>query len=179
MFAALGEPAPASPAARGRRRSSACARRFQTPSTTPPTASLRARDRRAYSLSRLDLEALIPVARGELPLVVVVDRASDIEAALRLGQGAHLKLILAGAAEGWMVAGQIAAAKVPVLLNPLTTCRRASRASAPPWRTPARLHKAGVTMAFMTGDAHNAATSGRPPATRSPTASPGTPPSPP
>ncbi len=76
-------------------------------------------EHRLYTLSRLDLEALAPVARGELPLVVFVDRASDIEAALRLGRERHLKLILAGCDEGWMVADQIAAARVPVLINPL------------------------------------------------------------
>ena len=52
-------------------------------------------DRRDYALSRLDLEALLPVVRGELPLVVSVDRASDIRAVLRLAEEYGLKLILA------------------------------------------------------------------------------------
>ncbi|HEX6863173.1 MAG TPA: hypothetical protein VF414_10185, partial [Thermoanaerobaculia bacterium] len=76
-------------------------------------------ERREYALSRLDLEALSPVVRGELPLVLRVQQASDIQAALRLGREYKLKLILAGVNEGWMVAPEIAAAKVPVLVNPL------------------------------------------------------------
>ncbi|HEY0514319.1 MAG TPA: amidohydrolase family protein [Thermoanaerobaculia bacterium] len=112
-------------------------------------------NRRAYSLSRLDLEALLPVARGELPLVVAVDGASDIEAALRLGRELHLKLILSGVAEGWRVAREIADARVPVLVNPLQDLPASFDSLGSTLENAARLHKAGVTMAFMTGDAHN------------------------
>jgi len=113
-------------------------------------------ERRPYALSHLDLEALVPVARGALPLVVAVERASDIEAALRLAKERRLKLILAGADEGWMVADQIAAAKVPVLLNPLEDRPSNFEKLGATLENAARLHRAGVTFAFMTGDSHNA-----------------------
>ncbi|HTQ79046.1 MAG TPA: amidohydrolase family protein [Thermoanaerobaculia bacterium] len=111
---------------------------------------------RPYDLSRLDLEALVPVARGELPLVVDVHRASDIEAALRLARERKLKLILAEAEEAWIVADQIAAARVPVLLNPLADRPATFQELGATLENAARLHRAGVTFAFMTGDAHNA-----------------------
>lgn len=66
-----------------------------------------------------DLDALLPVLRGQLPLVIVANRRSDIETALRIGREYKLRLILAGAAEGWMIPGEIAAAGVPVLVEPL------------------------------------------------------------
>jgi imidazolonepropionase-like amidohydrolase len=66
-----------------------------------------------------DLDALLPVLRGQLPLVIVANRRSDIETALRIGREYKLRLILAGAAEGWMIPGEIAAAGVPVLAEPL------------------------------------------------------------
>jgi imidazolonepropionase-like amidohydrolase len=113
-------------------------------------------ERRPYALSHLDLEALVPVARGELPLVVAVERASDIEAALRLARERKLKLILAGADEAWMVADEIAAAHVPVLLNPLDDLPSNFEKLGATLENAARLHKAGVTMAFMSGDSHNA-----------------------
>jgi imidazolonepropionase-like amidohydrolase len=113
-------------------------------------------ERREYALSRLDLEALIPVVRGELPLVLAVQRASDIEAALRLAREYKLDLILAGATEGWMVAPEIAAAKVPVLVNPLDNLPGSFETLGATLENAARLHKAGVTIAFMSGDAHNA-----------------------
>ncbi len=112
-------------------------------------------NRRPYILSRLDLEALIPVVKGELPLVVGVNQASDIESTLRLAKDFHLKLILAGAAEGWMVARQIAEAKVPVLLNPLSNLPVSFESLGATLENPARLYRAGVTIAFMSGDAHN------------------------
>jgi imidazolonepropionase-like amidohydrolase len=69
--------------------------------------------------SAADLQALLPVLRGQLPLIVVANRRSDIETALRIGREYKLKLILAGAAEGWMIPTEIAAAGVPVLVEPL------------------------------------------------------------
>ena len=113
-------------------------------------------DRRPYILSRLDLEALLPVVKGELPLVILVDRASDIESALRLARDWKLKLILASANEAWKVADQIAAAKVPVLLTPLEDRPSSFETLGATLENAARLHKAGVTVAFMSGDAHNA-----------------------
>lgn len=113
-------------------------------------------DRREYSVSRLDLEALVPVVRGELPLVVTVNRASDIQAALRLAKELELKLILAGANEGWLVAREIAQAKVPVLVTPMENRPERFEILAATLENTARLHAAGVTVALMSGDAHNA-----------------------
>ena len=73
---------------------------------------------RKVGASRLDLEALQPVLAGRLPLYAVVDRQSDILAALALAREYGLKLVLVGAAEGWLAAREIAQAKVPVILEP-------------------------------------------------------------
>jgi imidazolonepropionase-like amidohydrolase len=72
---------------------------------------------RTFSAPRADLEALQPVVAGTMPLAVEVDRASDIRAVLALGKEFGLKLIIAGAAEGWQVAAELKAAKVPVLVG--------------------------------------------------------------
>jgi imidazolonepropionase-like amidohydrolase len=111
--------------------------------------------RRPYSLPRLDLEALLPVARGERPLVVQVNRASDIEAVLALARELKLRLILADAAEGWEVAAEIAAARVPVLINPLSNLPQSFEALGATLENAARLGRAGVTLAFASGDSHN------------------------
>ncbi len=112
--------------------------------------------RRAYSLPKDDLEALVPVARGEQRLVVLVNSASDIEAVLRLAADLKLRVILAEAAEAWKVAPEIAAAHVPVLINPLTDLPGSFEMLGATLENAARLERAGVTMAFFTGDAHNA-----------------------
>ena len=57
---------------------------------------------RNLSLSRADLEALIPVANGNLPLIVTVHRASDIQQVLRLAREEGIKLILTAPRKaGW------------------------------------------------------------------------------
>jgi imidazolonepropionase-like amidohydrolase len=53
--------------------------------------------------------------QGRLPLVVVADKATDIDAALRFAKDNELKIMIAGGAEAWMVADRLAAARVPVL----------------------------------------------------------------
>jgi imidazolonepropionase-like amidohydrolase len=77
---------------------------------------------RSFAAPRADLDALQAVVDTTLPLVVEVDRASDIRAVLDLTRRDKLplKLILLGAAEGWQVAGDIAAAKVPVMVGAMS-----------------------------------------------------------
>lgn len=111
--------------------------------------------RRDYALSRLDLEALAPVVGGELPLAVTVDRASDLLAAVRFAAEQHLELIVVGGAEAWMVARELAAAKVPVILNPMSNLPDFESLGST-LENAARLEAAGVTVAFASFDAHNA-----------------------
>jgi imidazolonepropionase-like amidohydrolase len=71
-----------------------------------------------------DLEALLPMLKGKLPLFVIANRRSDIETALRIAQEFNLRMVIWGGAEGWRVAPELARAKVPVLLEPLTDVPR-------------------------------------------------------
>lgn len=110
--------------------------------------------RRGYSLSRLDLEALQPALKGAMPVVVQVDRASDIEAVLKLAAEFKLKLVVSGGAEAWMVADQLARAQVPVILNPTRDLPETFESLGATFDDAARLQKAGVVIAFETGDSH-------------------------
>ena len=117
---------------------------------------LYARNRAAYdraglrdlSLSRADLEALIPVANGDMPLIVTVRRAADIQQVLRLAREEGVKVILDGAEEGWLVADQIAAAGVPVLLNPISNLPGNLETRATRMQNAAALDAAGVLIAI-------------------------------
>ena len=119
-------------------------------------AAFERRERRDYALGRLDLQALQPVIAGELPLVLGVQRASDILAALRLAEQYGLKLVILGGAEAWMVADALAAARVPVLLDPLQNLPSSFETLGSTLENAARLHAAGVRFAFATGATHNA-----------------------
>ncbi|MFP5295980.1 MAG: imidazolonepropionase, partial [Alphaproteobacteria bacterium] len=103
---------------------------------------------RDLSLSRADLEALIPVANGSMPLIVTVRRAADILQVLRLAREEGVKIILDGAEEGWLVADQIAAADVPVLLNPISNLPGSLETRAARMQNAAALDAAGVTIAI-------------------------------
>ncbi|MGE7196770.1 amidohydrolase family protein [Brevundimonas naejangsanensis] len=115
-------------------------------------------DMRALSLSRADMEALIPVAEGRMPLIVTVNRASDIQQVLRLAREEGVKIILDGAAEGWLVADEIAAANVPVLLHPITNLPSNFEMRAARMQNAAALNAAGVVIAIKgnEGSAHRA-----------------------
>jgi imidazolonepropionase-like amidohydrolase len=110
--------------------------------------------RRPYARGRLDLEALQPVLKGEVPLAIAAQRASDLLAAMRVADEFKLRLILLGAAEGWMVADEIARRKVPVIVKPLYNAPNFDTLGAT-LENAARLSKAGVTVAFATFEAHN------------------------
>ena len=118
-------------------------------------AAWNAAQRRQYARGRLDLEALVPVVRGQLPLAINANRASDLLAAIRLSDEFHLKLILMGAAEGWMIADQLAARRVPVVVKPLTDIPSFD-ALAATLENPARLAKAGAVLVLSSFDTHNA-----------------------
>jgi imidazolonepropionase-like amidohydrolase len=103
---------------------------------------------RELPLSKGDLEALIPVVQGKMPVIADVHRASDIRAVLKLAKDEGIKVILDGAEEGWMVAGEIAKAGVPVLLNPLNDRPESYEMLASTMDNAARLQAAGVTVAL-------------------------------
>ncbi len=114
-----------------------------------------AAQRREYVRGRLDLEALRPVLRGDIPLAVEANRASDLLAAMRLADEFKLKLILMGAVEGWMVADDLAKHNVAVVVKPLTDIPTFDGLGAT-LENAARLAKAGVTVAISSFDTHNA-----------------------
>ena len=98
-------------------------------------------------VKRLDAEALVPVVEGRMPLVVHVDRASDIVAVLGLrADYPRLRLILLGAREGWLVADKIAAAKVPVITLSLFDLPDRFETIASTRSNIGRLTAAGVTV---------------------------------
>lgn len=112
---------------------------------------------RDLALSKADLEALIPVVEGRMPLIAVANRASDIRAVLKLAREENLKVILSGATEGWRVANEIAAAGVPVILNPIQNRPANFESLGAHLENAQRLNAAGVTVILEgQGGAHRA-----------------------
>src|SRR3954467_7929214 len=104
---------------------------------------------RPFAASRLDLEAMIPVVEGRLPLVVTVDREADIDAAMRLAREFNIKLIIGGGAEAWMMADRLAAAHIPVLTGAMNNIPSGFAALGQRQENAALLSKAGVPIALI------------------------------
>ncbi len=104
---------------------------------------------RPFAASRLDLQAMIPVIEGRLPLVITVDRASDIDAAMRLAREFNVKLMIGGGAEAWMMASKLAAAHIPVLTGAMNNIPAGFAALGQRQENAALLRKAGVSVALI------------------------------
>jgi imidazolonepropionase-like amidohydrolase len=111
---------------------------------------------RDLARSRLDLEALLPVLDGAMPLIVNVHRASDIEAVLRIAGEYGIHLAIRGAAEAWMVADRLAAVGVPVVVKPLTSRPSGFDRLGARFDNAAILHRAGVDVIIGSFSSHNA-----------------------
>ena len=113
---------------------------------TAASADIRSDD---VLLTRFDAAALAPVARGERPLYVYVERASDIRSTLALKREfPKLDLVLVGASEGWLVANEIAAAGVPVIADGLDDLPANFEELAATQSNIGRMVKAGVKVAL-------------------------------
>jgi len=69
----------------------------------------------------LKLEALVPVVRGKLPVLVFADRSREIRNAVEFCDKQKLRMILAGGAEAYKVKDLLRSKGVPVILRPMLT----------------------------------------------------------
>ncbi|HET7708209.1 MAG TPA: amidohydrolase family protein [Sphingomicrobium sp.] len=100
-------------------------------------------------LTRFDAAALVPVLQGRQYLLVHVERASDILQILRLKREfPSLKLVLVGATEGWTVAGDIAAAGVPVIASAVNDLPASFEQLAATQSNVGRMRAAGVKVSI-------------------------------
>lgn len=103
------------------------------------------------ALSRYDAAALVDVVRGRIPLIIGVDRATDIRRAIRFAaENAPVRLVIFGGAEAWMVADELAAAGIPVLMDPMRNLPSSFDALGSTLEAASRLDAAGVTVSYTT-----------------------------
>jgi imidazolonepropionase-like amidohydrolase len=77
-----------------------------------------AKDKKGQPPARdLSLEALVPVLRREMPVLIHCERKDDILTALRLADEFQLKIILDGAAEAYALVDEIKKRNIPVILE--------------------------------------------------------------
>jgi imidazolonepropionase-like amidohydrolase len=100
------------------------------------------------------LEALIPVVKGELPVLMIANAEREIKGAIEIADKYKLKLIISGAADAWKVASTLKEKNVPVIIGPVTDLPNNEDDDYDiNYSHAAKLHKAGVKFAFQSDDA--------------------------
>lgn len=103
-----------------------------------------------------EMAQLAKATTGELPLLIEVNTATDIKAALEWVKDKDAKVIFAGVAEGWRVAEEIAKAGIPVVTGPIQALptRESDRYDAA-YANAGKMAKAGVKVAIRTNGQEN------------------------
>ncbi len=104
-----------------------------------------------------EMAALAQVIRGQMMLMIEVNKAESIENALKWVQAKKIKkVVFTGVAEGWRVADKIAKAKIPVITGPIIAMpTRESDRYDRAYANAGLMHKAGVKVAIRSNDTEN------------------------
>ena len=97
-------------------------------------------------------KALQTYIEGRAPIVFDADRASDIRQVIAFARREKLRVAIKGGAEAWRVATDLAAAKIPVILNPLDDLPSTFDAVGATLENAAILNRQGVKIAFSFDD---------------------------
>ncbi len=104
----------------------------------------------------LNLEAMIPVIKGEVPVIIAASGEREIKGAIEIADKYKLKLIISGGEDAPKVAKTLKEKNIPVILAPvLDLPETEDDAYDSAYGRAAELQKAGVKVAFSTGDASN------------------------
>lgn len=104
---------------------------------------------RTLAAPRADLEAMIPVVEGKLPLAITAERVDDIQAALRFAKEFNIKIVIVGGAEAWLAASDLAAAHVPVITGAMNNIPDSFQTLNQRQENLGILSKAGVPVAII------------------------------
>ena len=100
-------------------------------------------------LTRFDAAALVPVLQGRQPLLVHVERASDILNVLDLAREfPRMKFVIVGATEGWLVADQLAKSGIPVIASAMNDLPASFEEIAATQSNIGRMRAAGVKVSI-------------------------------
>jgi imidazolonepropionase-like amidohydrolase len=98
-------------------------------------------------------EALAPVLDGSLPVIISVEKAKDIELALKFVKEQKLRAIFRGCAQGYQVADKIKEAGIPVIIDSLYTGpSEPEDGYDAAYRNVVELARAGVAICFSSGE---------------------------
>ena len=100
--------------------------------------------------------ATLKAAKDDGIFLFEADRAADIMRVVAFAAENELEAVVHGGSEAWMVAEALAAAAMPVILNPLSNLPESFESLGARLDNAAILHEAGVPVIFSSGETHNA-----------------------
>src|SRR5207237_7246730 len=104
---------------------------------------------RTLGATNTDLEALIPVVEGNLPLIIDADSMAEVGAALALAPDYKLQIRISGGAHAWRTADRLAATHVPVLTGAMNNIPGSFATLNQRQENAALLRRAGVRVALV------------------------------
>lgn len=102
-----------------------------------------------------DVKALSRLVNNNLPLIISTHRASDILKLIELKEKYDLNLIIKGAQDASLVAPQIAASGIPLIINPINNIPGSFDELASNIQMASRLEEKGINLMFNTPRSHN------------------------
>jgi imidazolonepropionase-like amidohydrolase len=104
----------------------------------------------------LMLEALVPVVKDGLPVIIAVHAEKDIKNAVDFVDTLGIKAIFQGINDGWKVAPLLKEKNIPVLVGPVLSSPGPKDPYDAVYANAGILHEAGVKVAFLTESAADA-----------------------
>ena len=98
----------------------------------------------------LQLHALLPVMRGEIPLKAHAHQATDILTAVRIAKEFGVKLTLEHVTEGALIVDELVRANVPLAIGPTFGQPSKIELQHKSWETPGILSRAGCQVSIIT-----------------------------
>ena len=104
-----------------------------------------------------EMQAMLPVVRGKMPLMIEVNAQKDIQAALKwVGEKKVKKVIFTGVTDGWREAEALAKANIPVITGPVIAIpNRDYDRYDQIYANPGMMKKAGVKVAIRSDEDGN------------------------
>lgn len=103
-----------------------------------------------------EMKAMLPVMRGDMKLMINVNKKEDILKAIEWVKEKEINAVLSGVKEGWRVAKEIAEAGLPVLVGPIldNPSRNYDRYDVV-YSNAGKMAEAGVLVAIKTNETEN------------------------
>ncbi len=102
-----------------------------------------------------DIVAIQRLLKGEIPLIVRANRASDLLKMIDFSKEHRINIVFLGAKEAWRIAGTLAAESIPVIIDPMDNIPSSFDSIGARLDNAAILHRAGVKILITSQSTHN------------------------